>query len=305
MSEHVIVGAGAVGSAAAELLASRGEHVRVISRRGTGPEHPAIERVAADATSAERLTELSAGAVALYNCANPQYHQWFTDWPPLAAALLTAAERSGAVLATMSNVYGYGPVDGPISQKTPLAATHPKLRLRAQLWQDALDAQRSCRIRTTEVRASDYIEQNSLLATAIGKPLLAGSRAFSPWPLDVPHSWTSIGDCARALVTAAADERALGQAWLVPTGPALTVRQLATRFAEVNGAPAVKLTAIPYPVMWTAGLFSPLIKELRTTRYQFTAPFVIDSSATTQMFGLTPAPLDDALRDAAARLQGR
>jgi hypothetical protein len=56
--------------------------------------------------------------------------------------------------------------------------------------------------------------------------------------------------------------------------------------------------------MWTAGLFSPLIKELRTTRYQFTAPFVLDSSATTEMFGLKPAPLDDALRDAAARLQG-
>ncbi|HEY2076428.1 MAG TPA: NAD-dependent epimerase/dehydratase family protein [Streptosporangiaceae bacterium] len=304
MSEHVIVGAGAVGSAVAGLLADRGEHVRVISRRGTGPEHPAIERVAADATDAERLTELSAGAAALYNCANPQYHQWFTDWPPLAAALLTAAERSGAVLATMSNVYGYGPVDGPISQKTPLAATHPKLRLRTQMWQDALDAHQAGRIRTTEVRASDYIEQNSLLSTAIGKQLLAGSRAYSPWPLDVPHSWTSISDCARALVTVAADERSFGQAWLVPTNPALTVRQLATRFAEVNGAPAARLTAIPYPVMWSAGLFSPLIRELRTTRYQFTAPFVLDSSATTQMFGLVPTPLDDALRETAAGLQG-
>jgi nucleoside-diphosphate-sugar epimerase len=303
MAEHVIVGAGAVGSAAAMLLAERGEHVRVVSRRGSGPDHPAIERVAADATDAERLTGLCAGAAALYNCANPQYHQWFTDWPPLAAALLTAAERSGVVLATMSNVYGYGPVDGPIGQKTPLAATHPKLRLRAQMWQDALAAQQAGRIRATEVRASDYIEQNSLLTTAIGKPLLAGSRAYSPWPLDVPHSWTSIGDCAHALVTVAADERALGQAWLVPTGPALTVRQLATRFTEVNGAPAARLTAIPYPVMWAAGLFSPLIKELRITRYQFTAPFVLDSSATTQMFGLEPTPLDEALREAAAGLR--
>ena len=130
MSEHVIVGAGAVGSATALLLADRGDHVRVISRRGTGPEHPAIERVAADATDAQRLTELTTGAAALYNCANPQYHQWLTDWPPLASALLTAAERSGAVLATMSNLYAYGPVDGPITQQTPLAATHPKLRLR-------------------------------------------------------------------------------------------------------------------------------------------------------------------------------
>jgi nucleoside-diphosphate-sugar epimerase len=304
MSEHVIVGAGAVGSATALLLAERGEHVRVISRRGTGPEHPAIERVAADATDAERLTELARGAAALYNCASPQYHQWFTDWPPLAAALLTAAERSGAVLASMSNLYSYGQVHGPISQKTPMAATHPKLRLRGEMWQDALAAHEAGRIRATEVRASDYIEQNSLLSTAIGKPLLTGSRAYSPWPLDVPHSWTAIADCARALATVATDERALGQVWLVPTNPALTVRQLATRFTEVNGAPNAKLTPIPYAVLWTTGVFSPLLKELRTTRYQFTSPFVIDSSATTETFGLEPTPMDDALRDAAARLRG-
>jgi nucleoside-diphosphate-sugar epimerase len=303
MSEHVIVGAGAVGSATALLLADRGEHVRVISRRGTGPEHPAIERVAADATDAQRLTELAAGAVALYNCANPLYHRWFTDWPPLASALLTAAERSGAVLAVMGNVYGYGRVDGPITQKTPLAATHPKLRLRAQMWQDALAAADAGRIRTTEVRASDYIEQNGLLSFGLGQPLLAGRRAYSPAPLDVPHSWTSIRDCARTLATVATDERAYGQAWLVPTGPALTVRQLASRFTEVNGAPAAKVTAIPYPVLWTFGEFSPMVKELRTTRYQFTAPFVLDSSATTETFGLEPTPVDDALRDAAARLR--
>jgi nucleoside-diphosphate-sugar epimerase len=301
MSEHVIVGAGAVGSATALLLAERGEHVRVISRRGTGPDHPAVERVAADATDAQRLAELATGAVALYNCANPQYHQWFTDWPPLAAALLTAAERSGAVLASMSNVYGYGPVTGPITQKTPIAATHPKLRLRAEMWQDALAAQEAGRLRATEVRASDYIEQNGLLSYGVGKPLLAGKRAYSPAPLDVPHSWTSVTDCARALATVATDERAYGQAWLVPTGPALTVRQLATRFAEVNSAPA-KISALPYPVLWSYGLFSPMVKELRTTRYQFAAPFVLDSSATTETFGLEPTPIDDALRDAAARL---
>jgi nucleoside-diphosphate-sugar epimerase len=193
-------------------------------------------------------------------------------------------------------------VTGPITQKTPIAATHPKLRLRAEMWQDALAAQEAGRLRATEVRASDYVEQNGLLSYGLGKPLLAGKRAYSPAPLDVPHSWTSVTDCARTLAAVAVDERAYGQVWLVPTGPALTVRQLATRFAEVNGAPAAKISAIPYPVLWTYGIFSPMVRELRTTRYQFTAPFVVDSSATTESFGLEPTPVDDALRDAAARL---
>ncbi len=44
---HVIVGAGAVGSQAALQLAERGEKVRIVSRRGTGPQHPSIALVAA------------------------------------------------------------------------------------------------------------------------------------------------------------------------------------------------------------------------------------------------------------------
>jgi nucleoside-diphosphate-sugar epimerase len=304
MAMHVIVGAGAVGSATALLLARGGEQVRIVTRHGSGPEQPGIERVAADAADAARLTEITAGAAALYNCASPLYHRWFTDWPPLAAAFLTATERTGAVYAAMSNLYGYGPVDGPIAPQLPIAATHPKLRLRAEMWNDVLAAHQAGRIKAVEVRASDYIEANSVLSTVIGKPVLAGKRAYAPGPLDVQHSWTSIHDCARTLVAVAADERAYGQVWFAPTNPPLTVRQLAARFAQVNGVARARLTPIPYPVLWASGLFSPLIKELRTTRYQFTRPFVIDSSATTEAFGLTPIALDEALRDAAARLRG-
>jgi nucleoside-diphosphate-sugar epimerase len=303
MSLHVIVGAGPVGTATANLLAGRGERVRIVSRRGAGPEHPAIERVSADATDADRLTRLTEGAATLYNCANPQYHRWLTDWPPLAAALLAAAERSGALLATANNLYGYGEVGGPITDGTPLAATHPKLRLRADMWRDAHTLMEAGRIRATEVRSSDYIEANSIIEFAIGKPVLAGKRVYVPGPVDVPHSWTSIRDVARTLVAVAADERGWGRAWLVPTNPPLTGRQLATRFAEANGAPRPRLTQIPYAVMWLTGVFSPLVRELRTTRYQFTRPFVIDSSTTTALFGITPTPLDDALRDAAERLR--
>ncbi len=295
MSLHVIVGAGPVGSATATLLAERGEQVRVVTRHGSGPQHPAIERVAADATDAGRLTALADGAAALYNCASPLYHRWFTDWPPLASALLTAAERSGAVLATASNLYGYGPVNGPITAATPLAATQPKLRLRAQMWRDALAAHEAGRIRATEVRGSDYIEANSIFSVVLAKPLLAGKRAYVPSALDVPHSWTSIADVARTLVTAAGTERAWGQAWLVPTNPPLTVREISTRFTTLAGKPAPKLTSLPYAVLWTSGLFSATLRELRITNYQWTRPFVLDAAQTEQAFGLTPRPIDEAL----------
>jgi nucleoside-diphosphate-sugar epimerase len=296
MALHVIVGAGPVGTATANLLAEQGEQVRMITRRGTGPEHPAIERVKADATNSEQLSKLTAGAVALYNCANPLYHQWLTDWPPLAASLLTAAESSGAVLAITGNLYGHGPVSGPITESTPLAATHPKLKLRADMWRDAKAAQEAGRLRATEVRGSDYIEDNSIFSFTLAKPLRAGKRAYVPAPLDVKHSWTSIADMARTLVTVATDERAWGKAWPAPTNEPLTAREIANRFTKACGLPDAKLTQLPYPVLWTAGVFSPFIKELRATRYQFTAPFVLDSSITERTFNLAPTDLDTALR---------
>lgn len=299
MSLHVIVGAGAIGTTTARLLADQGERVRVITRRGGGPGHAAIERVAADAVDADRLAQLTEGAAALYNCANPEYHRWLTDWPPLAAALLSAAERTGAVLATTGNLYGYGPVRGPITADTPLAATHPKLRVRADMWRDALAAHEAGRVRATEVRGSDYLQANSLFSATVAAPVLAGRRAYTPVPLDVPHSWTSVNDVAATLVAAAGEPRAWGSAWLVPS-ESLTMRELAAAYASANGLPPARVTSLPYPLLWTAGLFSAQLRELRTTAYQFRDPFVLDASATQDVLGVKAEPLDQTLRDTAA-----
>jgi NAD(P)-dependent dehydrogenase (short-subunit alcohol dehydrogenase family) len=144
---HLVVGAGVIGSAVARRLADAGTQVRVVTRSGSGPDHPLVEKVAADAADAVRLASLADGAAVIYNCANPPYTRWSTDWPPLAASLLAAAESSGAVLVTCSNLYGYGPVDHPLTEKDPQAATYPKGRVRAQMWEDALAANRAGRVR--------------------------------------------------------------------------------------------------------------------------------------------------------------
>lgn len=177
MSLHVIVGAGPVGTSVARLLAADGEQVRIITRRGAGPTHPLVERVAADASDADRLRELTAGAVALYNCANPPYDQWPTAWPPLSRAMIGAAQATGAVLAITGNLYGYGPVHGPMTEDLPLAATGRKGRVRAKMWHDALAAG----VPTFEVRASDYIGPGAAsVITNYLLPAAAARRTLHP-----------------------------------------------------------------------------------------------------------------------------
>jgi nucleoside-diphosphate-sugar epimerase len=155
---HLIVGAGPVGTALALRLVDRGERVRVVTRSGGGPSHPLVERVALDASDPDRLAAAARGASVVYNCANPgSYPLWERVWPPLAASILHAAETSGAVLATMGNLYGYGPVDGPMRRDTPLRPSDHKGALRAAMWRDALAAHEAGRVRVTEARASDYL----------------------------------------------------------------------------------------------------------------------------------------------------
>ena len=113
--KHLVVGAGPVGRATAEQLVLAGHEVVLASRSGHGPDVPGVTRIAVDAADADAVAEAAIGARAIYNCVNPPaYDKWATMWPPIAAALLAAAERTGAVLVTAANLYAYGPVEGPM-----------------------------------------------------------------------------------------------------------------------------------------------------------------------------------------------
>src|SRR5215472_4383858 len=130
----LVVGAGAIGSLVAGMLAERGDRVSLVSRHGSGAAGVArVTHVAADAADAAAMARLAEGVAVIYNCVNPPYHRWPADWPPIAASVLGAAERSGAVLVTLSNLYGYGPGGPggydeahPMTEATPLARDGPE-----------------------------------------------------------------------------------------------------------------------------------------------------------------------------------
>jgi nucleoside-diphosphate-sugar epimerase len=295
---HLVVGAGVIGSRVAQLLAERGERVLVVSRRGSGPA--GAECVAVDAADAEAMARVADGAAVIYNCVNPPYHRWPTDWPPIAASVLAAAERSGAVLVTLSNLYAYGPSLGaagydeahPMTEATPLAATGRKGRVRARMWQDALATHQAGRVRAAEVRASDFLGPGA--QSALGERTVLrvgrGQGVSVLGSADRPRTWSFTEDVAGMLVVAGSDPRAWGRAWHVPSNEPRSQRQVIEDLAAAAGSGRVRVRAMPPAVVYGLGLAWPLMRELRETHYQFRYDFIMDSSAAQETFALAPTP---------------
>ena len=293
---HLVIGAGVIGGRVAQLLAERGERVSVVSRSGAGPAD--VTRVAADARDAEAMTRLASGAAVIYNCVNPPYHRWPADWPPIAASVLSAAERNGAVLVTLSNLYGYGPRAGgydpshPMTEETPLAATGPKGRVRARVWQDALAAHQAGRVRATEVRAADFVGPGaeSALGERAVQRIRQGKSVSVLGRADRLHTWSFTEDVAGMLVVAGADPDAWGHAWHVPSNEPRTQREVISDLGAAAGTGPARVRPVPSTVLAGMGLVWPLMRELRETEYQFREEFVMDSSAAQETFGLKPTP---------------
>ncbi|MFF2550528.1 NAD-dependent epimerase/dehydratase family protein [Nocardia sp. NPDC058058] len=306
MPLHIVIGAGPVGTATALRLATGGERVRLLTRHGSGPDHPGITRIAADATDAAALAGHCAGASAVYQCAQPAYHRWPQEFPALHRAVLTAAESSDAVLVTVGNLYGYGEFTGPVAEDQPMRPNSVKGRVRADMWAEQLAAHEAGRIRTAEVRGSDYLGPHAVSAatTLLLPAILSGRRALVPADLDAPHTWTATTDVARLLIAVAADENAWGRAWHVPSAPPLSVRALADLLAKVAGASPAKVMRMPAIALRAAGLFVPAARELRELRYQFDRPFIMDSGSATRHFDLNATPIEESLRETVEAFRG-
>ncbi|MGB8859973.1 MAG: NAD-dependent epimerase/dehydratase family protein [Ilumatobacteraceae bacterium] len=294
MHHHVVIGAGPVGSGIATLLADRGHEVTVVTRSGSGPDHPLVTKVRADATDAAALVRAATGAAAIYNCVNPPYHRWPQDWPPVHQALMTAAERTGAVLVMMDNLYAFGPGSPmPMCEDGRMNAEGEKGAVRARMAADLLAGHAAGRFRATFARASDFYGpgvKGAALGERVLPNVLAGKKVSLLGSLDVPHSISYMPDVVRTLVTIAADERAWGAAWHVPNAPATTQREAVEAFARAAGTTA-KVSALPKALVNVLGMFSPTLKGLRETWYQFAEPWVTDSTLTEQTFGLRATPL--------------
>lgn len=296
---HVVIGGGTIGGRLAKLLASHGKKVLLIARSAREDSGSGIEYRSGDATSVEELLARAPEAKVVYNCANPPYNQWKTEWPKLSAAVNEFAMRAGADLVICSNLYGYGPYDGVLTEDVPLSATWANGRARARVWEEAKALNDSGMLRVTEVRGSDYICSNeqSRMGNRVVPNLMLGKPVQLLGALDQPHTWTDPDDVARLMMKLAEDDRSWGKPWHVPSNPPKTQREVVADIAQALGVSDYKLSAVGKALESILGLFNPLIRELNKGAYQFDRPFVMSSKAASETFGLKAKSWNQVIAD--------
>lgn len=147
-------------------------------------------------------------------------------------------------------------------------------------------------------RAADFYGPrvlNSSLGYLVFPPALAGKPVQVLGNINLPHSYSYMGDVARGLATLGDRPEALGQAWLLPVAPAVSVREMLRLIGIALGHP-VKIQAIPKMVVQAMGLFNPTMREMVEMFYQYTEPQIVDSRRFENAFGWKATPVAEGVQ---------
>ena len=302
---HVIFGAGPLGKWTARELVKLGRRVRLVNRSGQATGLPAgAEVVAGDAYDVARNFEATRGAAAVYQCAQPRYHEWVRKFPSLQAAIVEAAAANGARLVVGDNLYMYGRPNGqPLHEDSPVAPNSKKGQVRAAMAAQVLEAHAKGKVRAAIGRASDFFGPDDLALTGYAiRPAVQGKPVNLMGRVDQPHSFTYVADFGRALAALGTHDEALGQVWFAPTNPPLTQKEFVRLIEAELGGPVKTMVGGPL-MMRFLGLFNREINETVEMMFEWTEPYEIDSGKIERAFGLKPTPLPQAIRETVAWLK--
>jgi len=298
MDLHVILGTGPVGCWTARALDAMGHQVKAVNRTGLRPSlmRKSIDVVALDASDPEALTRFAAGASVIYQALNPSYHQWAQYFPALQAAAIAAADATGARYISIDNLYMYDS-SATMTETSPIAPRSTKGELRARMADELMEAHELGTIRAAVLRSSDYygpgVVQSAMAERVFGN-LVAGKKAQVLGSATTPHSFAYIEDVGRAAAVLGTSEEALGGIWMSPHAPARTQGEMVEKACTALGVP-LRMSVVSPMMLRLAGLTSLDAREMVEMAYEFTDPFVVDSTKIQRAFALTPTPIDVAI----------
>ncbi len=297
LTKCVVLGAGPVGRAIVASLEENGLRPTVVTRSGTAVE--GADALALDIHDVTTACSALADTTHVFHAAQPEYHRWVEDFPPLQHAVVNVCQRLGAKLIAVENLYGYGLADGAMRESTPFRPNSKKGAVRADMAAELVAAHDEGRIEMFTVRASDFFGpavDGSAFGTRFFDAIKAGKKAEVMGDPFALHTVTFVPDIGHTMVTLADRRDAYGHAWHVPSPPALSQADFAALAADVAGTDA-GVRRLKRWQLRLIGLFMKPVAETIEMLYEFEHDFVMDDTEARTRFGLTHTPLRQALAE--------
>ncbi len=251
-----------------------------------------VEMVKANVADPAQAVPAASGASVVYQALNPPYHLWHELFPALQTAALDAAKTAKAKYVSIENLYMLD-ASKPMTESSPVAPVSRKGALRQKMAEEVRAAHTHGDVRTTALRSSDYYGPgvlNSALGERVFGNLVAGGKAQLGGSSNTLHSFAYIEDVGLAATALGMNDKALGQVWITPHAPARTQGQMVEEACGGLGIEPRFRAVSPF-MMRMVGLFIPAARASVEMMYEFTAPFVVDSSRIQREFSLSATPI--------------
>ena len=277
----VLGGSGSFGGAMAREMLARGWAVRALVRQPERLRIPGIEAVAGDALDGPTVLRAAEGQSVVVHGINYPYHLWHPNMERVTANALRAARAHGATLVFPGNVYGFGRQTEMVLPETAgMRPNSDKGRLRVRLETMLKAATVDGAARVLIVRAGDYFGptvRNGYVDRIFGNAAAAKPMQVFGRP-SAAHQWAYVPDLARLALDLLERQAALAPFETVHFRGHVAASQRA--FLRLVAArarhPGLGIRRLPWSLLWLAGLFDPVLRELREMRYLFDEAIVID-----------------------------
>jgi len=290
---QTILGAGgAVGLELVKEFARTHQPVRLVGR---DPKlvQGATEAVSADLSSLDQTIRAVSGSAVVHLLVGLKYDVgvWRELWPRIMGNAIEACKRAHAKLIFFDNVYMYGKVSGPMTEKTPFNPCSKKGEIRAQIATTLLNEVKSGNLTAMIARSADFYGPHA--RTSVANVLVFdkfAKQATASWLVNdsVPHSYTYTSDAAKSMALLANSESAWNQTWHVLTAPKpLTGKDFIRMAAKAFGAKS-KYRVLSRPLIKIAGLFDSDVRESYEMLYQSDSEYLFDATKFSQFFGIEP-----------------
>jgi nucleoside-diphosphate-sugar epimerase len=305
--QTILGSTGIIGTELARNLVQYTHKIRLVSR-DPKPVNPTDEPITADLTDGRQVVNAVKGSEIVYLTAGLKYDHrvWEEQWPLIMQNVIDACRKHNSKLVFFDNVYGYGRVNGWMTEETTYNAVSKKGMVRIEIAGMIMEEIRRGTLTGMIVRAADFYGpdvKNSFFNMMVLENLKKGKKA--QWMISdkIKHSFTYTPDAAKATALLGNTSSAYNQVWHLPADKnVLTGKELIEIAAKALGV-APKTMILPKWMIWMAGLSNGIIKETREMLYQYDSDYLFDSTKFDMAFPFKATTYKEGIRETVSSMK--